>query len=90
VVYHIQCKKLCLCPEELTVDVVSSKGRYEEITVVVALLTSNLHLALVVPCISGGLQEILGQQLSLFVEIIARPLSNHQRQYKAGPASEHT
>jgi hypothetical protein len=42
---------------------------------VVTLLAPDLHLTLIMPCIAGGLQEILWKQLLLLVKVIARSLS---------------
>jgi len=42
--------------------------------VVVALLGSDLYLLFVVPCISGRLQKVFGEQLSLLVKVVARAI----------------
>jgi hypothetical protein len=41
---------------------------------VVALLASDLHFALIMPSLAGGLEEILREQLPLLVEIVGRSL----------------
>lgn len=47
---------------------------YEVITVVVTFLTSHANLNLIVSGVACGLQEVLGKELSLLVEVVSSAL----------------
>lgn len=50
---------------------------HEVIAVVVVIVVSHSYLKLIMTDFSGCLQEILGQKLSLLVEIVASALISH-------------
>jgi len=54
----------------MEMNMVRCKGRYEIITVIITILTSNTYLKFVVTCVACCLEEVFWKKLTLLIEVV--------------------